>query len=442
MGKQVIVLFTFRVSIWTAYLKFGLTVAGAASVIATAAYFVVSSLREEIFISTASVIRCCLLAVDYSRKGDQPAVAPAALKGVSKTAGGVSIATLDGRSVPGDNFCRIVRELELRGNTFESTLTREHLIVTSTFLRDDLVDVVPLLVNQVFNPSFQPYEFLEAQPFVVSESAAALSDSTTEVIDKLHQVAFRTGLGNSLFANPASVGGLKRAHLQDFAGSYFTSDRVALVGTGVAHDEVSELLEASLKAVSLSSAKPSIAGSKYFGGEARIEAGAKSTATYAVAFNSIPFTSPQYAASLVLAAILDGSRRLKWGSTGASGLLAAATSADASVSAFSAAYTDAGLFGFVVKGSTGSIKDAAQKSIDAVKSVASGVSSAVLEKAKKAAHVLATGNYANITELAAAISKVSADEVASLAKNVLSSKPSVVARGNLLKLPYADELKF
>ncbi|KAJ3218539.1 hypothetical protein HDU67_005098 [Dinochytrium kinnereticum] len=435
--------------------------------------------------------------VDYSRKGDQPAFAPTALKSVSRTAGGVSIATLDGRgpvsslalvvaagsrnesfdapgtahflktsifrSVAGDNSARVVRELELRGNSMESAVTREHLIVSSTFLRDDLVDVVPLLVNHVFNPSFQPYEFLDAQPYVLSESAAALADPTTEVLDKLHQVAFRTGLGNSLFASPSSVNSLKRANLQEFAANYFTADRIALVGTGVAQDELAELLESSLKSVSLSSTKPTVAASQYFGGEARIEAGVKSTATYAIAFKSVSFSSPQYAASLVLRAALDGSRRLKWGAAGSSGLLSQASSADASVSAFNTSYTDAGLFGIIVQGSNSAVKGAAQKGIDALKAVASSVSASTLEKAKKAAvldseaalfgsrdaatheigkNVLASGNYSTVTELAAAISKVSPEEVSSLAKSLLSSKPSIAARGNLLKLPYSDELKF
>ncbi|KAJ3102856.1 ubiquinol-cytochrome c reductase core subunit 1 [Phlyctochytrium planicorne] len=431
--------------------------------------------------------------IDYNRKGDQPAVAPTANKTVSK-AGGVSIATIDGRgpvssvsvvvaagsryesldapgaahflktslfrSVAGDNLARSVRELELRGDTLDSTLTREHLIISSTFLRDNLVDVVPLLAKQVFNPSFQPYEFLDAQPFVLAESASALADPVTEVVDKLHQVAFRTGLGNSLFASPNSVNGLKRAHLQELAANTFTADRIAIVGTGVSHEELSELVESSLKSVSFSTSQSTASASQYFGGEARIEAGANSPALYAIGFKSTSYTAPQYAASVVLRALLDGSKKVKWGVTGSSGLLA---SSDASVVAFNSAYSDAGIFGLLVKGSTGSVKAAAQKGIDTIKSVASSVSSSALESAKKGAilefeaaafgsrdaatqeiakKVLSSGNYATSVEFAAAISKVTAEDVSSLAKSLLSSKPSVVARGNLLRLPYADELKF
>ncbi|KAJ3100580.1 hypothetical protein HDU96_010286 [Phlyctochytrium bullatum] len=435
--------------------------------------------------------------VGYTRKGEQPAAAPAAVKSVGKTAGGVTVATLDGRgpvstlalviglgsrhesldapgaahflktsifrSIAGDNVARNVRELELRGNSFEATLSREFLVLSSTFLRDDLVDVVPLLVNNVFNPSFQPYEFLDAQPYVLGESANALADPTTEVVDKLHQVAFRTGLGNSLYASPASAGSLKRAHLQELAANYVTANRIALVGLGVAKEEATELLESSLKAVSLSSATPTVAGSQYFGGEARIEAGAKSAATYAIGFKSVAFSTPQYAASLVLRTLLDGSKRLKWADS-ASGLLGQASAAGTSVSAFNTSYTDAGIFGLLVKGSTDAIKPAAQAGIDALKAAASSVSPSALERAKKAAildadgadafgsrdvalyaigrQAITSGSFVTPVEVASAISNVTAEDVSALAKSLLASKPSVVARGNTLKLPYADELRF
>ncbi|KAJ3194930.1 ADP/ATP carrier protein [Irineochytrium annulatum] len=437
--------------------------------------------------------------VQYQRKGDQPLVAPTADKTVTKTSSGVAIATHEGkgpvstlafvlsagsryespdapgvahfmkntlvRTVAGDNIVRTIRDLELRGNSLYTSLTREHLIIASSFLRDDLVDIVPLLVRQVFNPSFQPYEFLDAQPIVLSESAVALADPTTEVLEKLHQVAFRTGLGNPLFATEASVKTLKRSNLQEFATANLSASRIAFVGDGVLHEDVSALVEESLQRLSIpSSASSTASASQYFGGEARIEGGAKSTAHYAVAFKSVPFTSPDYAASLVLRAVLDGSQRLKWGSpSGATALLSKAASPRTDVTSFGASYSDAGVVGFYVKGATDDVKSVAQKSIEAFKSVASGVSDSALTRAKKSAivdieassfstrdalvqeigrQVLTKGSYSNISDVAAAINKVTADDVAKVAKAALSSKASVVARGNLLKLPYLDDLKF
>jgi ubiquinol-cytochrome c reductase core subunit 2 len=291
------------------------------------------------------------------------------------------------------------------------------------------------LVNHVFNPAFQPYEFLDAIPNVLAESSASLADPSVEVFDKLHQIAFRAGLGNSLFATTAGVKGLKRAHLQEFASKTFTSDKIAVVGSGVVHEELTALVDEALKGIALASSKYTPSASKYFGGEARIEAGPKSNSTFAVAFKSVPFTSPEYPAALVLKALLDGTQHLKWGSvSGASSLLSKAASGNNSVSAFATSYSDAGILGFVVEGEASGVQSVAQKSIDAIKSVASGsgVSAESLARAKKAAiidaeaasfasrddviqevgkQVLASGNYSTLGELATAISKVTLEDV-------------------------------
>ncbi|KAJ3417276.1 hypothetical protein HDV05_005732 [Chytridiales sp. JEL 0842] len=437
--------------------------------------------------------------IEYNRKGDQVPVAPTAIKAVSKSTSGITVATHDSRgpvsslavviaagsrnesvdapgvahflkstlvrNVPGDNVVRSLREFELRGDTLYTGLTREHIIIGSTFLRDDLVDVVPSLVNHVFNPAFQPYEFLDTIPKLLSESSASLADPSVEVFDKLHQVAFRTGLGNSLFATAAGVKSLKRAHLQEFAAKTFTADKIAVVGSGVAHEELKAIVDESLKGIAVAASKYTPAASKYSGGEARIEAGPKSSSTFAVALKSVSYSSPEYPASLVLRSLLDGTQHTKWGSaSGSSTLLSKAASSNTSVSAFTTSYSDAGLVGFVVEGEASEIKAVAQKAIDAFKSVASGtgITSEALARAKKTAiidaensgyasrddvvhnvgkQVLATGSYATIGDLASSISKVTAEDVKKLAASAIAAKASVVARGNLLKLPYADDLK-
>ncbi|ORY41230.1 LuxS/MPP-like metallohydrolase [Rhizoclosmatium globosum] len=432
-------------------------------------------------------------AVSYKRVGDQVSSAPAAVKSVTSAANGVKIATLDGRGPasqvavvvgagarheakagvahllkaslirarPGDNVVRAVREFELRGNTLYTAVSRENTLIASSFLRDDLVDVVPGLVSQVFNPSFQPYEFLDAIPGVEAETAASLEDPTTRVLDSLHSVAFRRGLGNSLFATPDALHHLKRADLQAFAASHFTADNIAVVGSGVAHEELEALVNSAFEGFSIpSTSSASQTASSYYGGEVRI-AGSSSASHLAIGFKSAAFTNTKsYATALVLRALLDGSHRVKWGATsGATGLLAAAAAPGTNVSAFQTSYTDAGLFGLHIQGNASNVKSVAQKSVEAVKRAASSVSDADLARAKKIAivdyelgqsrdelvadiarQVLASGNFVTVAELAAEISRVSASEVAQAAQALLSSKASVVSYGDLNKLPYADEL--
>ncbi|KAJ1548036.1 Cytochrome b-c1 complex subunit 2, mitochondrial, partial [Cladochytrium tenue] len=136
--------------------------------------------------------------------------------------------------------------------------------------------------------------------------------------------------------------------------------------------------------------------------------------------------------------------------------------ADTAATSLDVSYTDSGLIGFTISGKASDVKPVAQKGIEALKSAASGqISAEALSRAKKAAivaadskfygnadqtinevakQVLASGKYQTSAEIATAISGVTADDVAKVAKLAVSSKPSVVAYGNLQLLPYADEL--
>ncbi|KAI8825682.1 Metalloenzyme, LuxS/M16 peptidase-like protein [Fimicolochytrium jonesii] len=435
-------------------------------------------------------------AVTYNRKGDQVAAAPSIVKTVTQTASGIRIATVDHlgpvstvalvvkagsrnespdapgvahffknslvRNVPGDTITRTVRETELRGDTLYAAHTREQLIVASDFLRDNLVDAVPLLFENFFNTHHYPYEFLHTRPHVIEQASASLADPTVKVFDSLHQAAFRHGLGNSLFATAPAAKALKRAHLHEFAAKYFTADRIAVVGSGVAHKDLQPLVEEAITRFQDRFGKSSVSVpvSKFRGGEIRIEAGPKAESHYAVAFPAVAFSDPLYPAALVLRAILDGSKRAKWGNaSGSAGALASAATAKTSVTAFEAAYSDAGLIGFYVQGSNSDVKDSVGKAIAALKETASKVSEEALSRGKKIAivdaesalsrdvaiqeiakQVLVKGDVAVPADLAAAIKKVTAADVQKVAKTATAAKPAVVAYGNLLKLPFADEL--
>jgi len=438
----------------------------------------------------------------YNRKGEQPAFAPTAIRSVFKASNGINVACHDDlgpvstlafiinagsrhenptapgvahmlknslfRTVKGDSIVRTVRETELRGNTLYTAHTRESIVVATEFLRDDLVDAVPLLVNNLFNNSFQPYEFLDARTLVYQETTASLADPLVKVVDTLHNVAFRTGLGNSLFANEVTANGLKRKDVHEFIAKYFTADRIALVGSGVNQTDLKELLEPALQAFSLPPTfTGSVAPTKYFGGEVRFNSGLGSESLFALAFPSASSKSVQgYATALVLRALLDGTKRLSWGSpSGSSSLLACCATPKTSVSAFSTSYTDAGLLGFYIQGDAADVKQVAQRSIDALKSVAAedGFTDVSVNRAKKAAivesessaecsrqnilrkvgmQVLSSGSFFTSSELAEAIGKVSKTELVKLASTALSAPASAVCHGNTLLLPYLDQLKF
>ncbi|KAH6567263.1 hypothetical protein BASA62_006205 [Batrachochytrium salamandrivorans] len=424
-----------------------------------------SSRQSRTFTRSLAVLSDALNPLTYSRKGPQPAAAPTTVTTVSQAASGVRVATYDHlgpastlaivvnagsrndtsdapgtahmlkgsliRTVFGDNVTRTIREAELRGNTLHSSVSREHIILASDFLRDDLVDAVPVLISNMFNRSFYPFEFLDAAPRAAEQTTSALVDPATIVFEKLHQIAFRNGLGNPLLASSQALNGLNRAKLFEFVDKYFTADRITVVGSGIAHNELKALVDAAFANVSLSSAKSETPKSKYYGGEARIEAGPNSEAHYVMAFPGVAYTSPEYQASLVLQALLDGSQ---------------ATS-----------YSDAGLFGIHVVGATGEVKQVVSKSLSTLREVSNSISADAFTAAKKAAIIYAEESQtrSNLVDSISkgalstsllhtgpeilSINKVTIADVQKLAKTIVASKPSVVALGNSLMLPFAEE---
>lgn len=81
----------------------------------------------------------------------------------------------------------------------------------------------------------------------------------------LHNAAFRTGLGNSLFIPKTQIGKISSETLQHYVNSTFLSGRAAVVGLGVNHAELVQYAQA-LEILNGEGTTPS---SPYKGGELR-----------------------------------------------------------------------------------------------------------------------------------------------------------------------------
>lgn len=57
-------------------------------------------------------------------------------------------------------------------------------------------------------------------------------------VDLLHNAAFRTGLGNSLFIPKNQIGKISSETLQHYVASNFLAGRAAVVGLGISHSEL------------------------------------------------------------------------------------------------------------------------------------------------------------------------------------------------------------
>ena len=205
--------------------------------------------------------------------------------------------------------------------------------------------------------------------------AAATADPATHALELAHALAFRSGLGSSLFASSHSS--LTAEDVKSFAKSAFTKGNIAVLGTGINPSLLSELVQKSLGAAATTE-QPSSSATSYFGGETRI-AGHGGPQTVFIGFGAPGAPSAELA---TLAAHLSPQASVKW----SKGLSPIATSIPegTSVQSVFLPYSDATLLGLLVQGpDTASVKAAGKAAVKALKAAttSSGITTEELKKA-------------------------------------------------------------
>ncbi|KAI5121471.1 hypothetical protein M0805_003928 [Coniferiporia weirii] len=347
-----------------------------------------------------------------------------------------------------------VRETELYGGVLSSSLTREHLALTAEFLRGDEAYFVDVLSSIISSSKFSTWEFNESVlPAVTEETRAASLNPATVALELAHAIAFRKGLGSSIFA-PAHVS-VTSDDVKSFAAQAFAKGNVAVLGTGIDQETLSKLVEKHLGALAGGSALAS-PSSQYFGGETRqvLHSGPQ---TVFIGFGTTGAPSAELA---VLAAHLSTTPSVKW-SAGLSPI-AAAIPAGTVVQPVLLPYSDATLFGLLVQGETAdAVKQAAAASVKILNETTVGGSvkpeelKKAIAKAKFAAasaiedrdgFVSAFGSKvlsnseASLSSVYSALDGVSASNFFKAASSLVKTTPTYIAVGDATALPYKDEV--
>ncbi|WRT66534.1 uncharacterized protein IL334_003493 [Kwoniella shivajii] len=350
---------------------------------------------------------------------------------------------------------RTARETELYGGVLSAALTREHLFLSAEFLRGDEEHFLSVLASVLSSSQFHGYELKElVLPVVQSESVFAQTSPSTLALDVAHNLAFRKGLGNSLYASPHYPVTLD--DVKSFAQGAFSKSNVAVIGSGISTEALSQAVSSAFGSGTSSPTSGSLKtqSTSYFGGETRIpldiHAPATSVPTMVIAYGSSSTASPDLK---VLKHLLGGESSLKW-TPGVSPLSQAADKVPgSSAKAFLLPYSDAALFGVVVSAPT-SVQLAGL-----AKEVASIIKSAGKEaKDEEVKRAVAKAKFADATSTetleglvaqagpalfsggeikSESFSGVSASSISKAASELLKSKPTVVAIGNVSVLPYA-----
>jgi ubiquinol-cytochrome c reductase core subunit 2 len=321
-------------------------------------------------------------------------------------------------------------------------------------------------------------------PAVHSESTAATQSSPTHVLELAHALAFRNGLGHSLYADSHATGNITAEDIRDLhARAVSNPSGVAILGTGISTESLTKLFETAVSAHKASATKPtpsaaSAPATAYHGGAARIASAAHGAQTIFVGFGST--ASASVPALHALAAHLNPAPALKW--AGSAAPVASGIPAGVRAHSVLLPYSDATLVGVVLEGTDGAaLREGAKAVVSGFKDAAAGKAGKeeLARAVARARFQLAAGVEARDGYVGALGPKVLKGETASVqgaldgiqavsgaslsqvsefvfaeyeisfmrgffclqvAGELVKGKPTYVAIGDLQALPYADEI--
>ena len=135
---------------------------------------------------------------------------------------------------------------------------------------------VDVLASFLASPKFTCHELSEyVLPAVHSESSAAIQSAPTHILEFAQELAFRNGLGYSLYADSQTTGSITAEDVRDLhAQAFGNPSSVAAPGTGISTEPLAKLFESAFSSYKApatpSPTMPAVPATKYHGGAARV----------------------------------------------------------------------------------------------------------------------------------------------------------------------------
>ncbi|GAB6020272.1 Cytochrome b-c1 complex subunit 2, mitochondrial [Chamberlinius hualienensis] len=367
-----------------------------------------------------------------------------------------------GLTTEGATTIGITRNIQQVGGSLSATSTREHVIYNLECVRDNVEKSIEFLRQVATKTVFKPWEVHDYDFRLKLDVALLKEQPHVLVLEKLHKVAYRNGLGNSLYTADFRIGDHEPEMLLDYVNRHFRSNRTAIVGVGICHDY---LVDYAKKNINLDGGEVAHPPAKYAGGEVLVEThhplSYVAVATEGAALKNIK----DVLALGVFQHIMGVGSNIKWSDGVASQKLAQiaskATDKPFAISALNLNYSDSGLFGFYCVShpeDTAKILKAVFSSYSAL--TKSGIPEAEIQRAKTqlkatlgfaqessssvaeefASQALTYGQLTSLSEIYKTIDGLSSGEILTAAKKVINGKPSLAAVGNVHDIPRLDQL--
>jgi len=331
--------------------------------------------------------------------------------------------------------------------------SREYLLYSLIAPRHCIPEAFDFFNEMVTSPSFKAHEIGD-NVVMRMEHEIGQVDMSAHTMELLHKVAYRNGLGNSLYSPDYMVGKHKSAMLADFHAKTHTVTRSVVAGHGIDHTMLTRLCSK----LQLEKGHGPTQPCKYFGGEIREDHPGKLT-TIAIGGQTAGSDNiKENLTFMLLRNILGNGPHIKRGNlSGKLGKAVAKIEGQKAVGGFQCSYQDSGLAGALITCEPAIAGNVVAEVMAALRSVS--VTEEELQAAKKvlrmdmaecmlnsenlvetlASHTM-VGVDSSSGSVADLLNTVSTSDINAAAKKLVGGKLSMSAVGNLKNLPYLEDL--
>ncbi|KAJ3103748.1 hypothetical protein HDU96_009155 [Phlyctochytrium bullatum] len=182
------------------------------------------------------------------------------------------------------------------GGSFNAYTGREHTAFYVKSLGSDVSSSVEILADSVLNPAIAEDAVAAEKKKVLAEIDAAEKDKEGLVYDHLHGIAFQgSSLAKTILGSAKGLNSVSAADLANFAKTYYTADRLVLVGAGdVSHEALVKLAETHFGSAKASEGAAKLVKPTFVGSDVRARYDDYPVAHIAFAVEGASWTSPDF----------------------------------------------------------------------------------------------------------------------------------------------------
>jgi processing peptidase subunit alpha len=368
---------------------------------------------------------------------------------------------------------RLVREMSKFAINLSASSGREHIVHSGDALRDFVPYILGTIQDVTLHPDFDLEEVNSTRFMNQHEFHERASDAEGVILESIHEAAYvNKTLGQTVYPRETNLERFNTDSLKAWARAAYTPSRMVISGVGVHHASFVAQVKEMFDFPATKNAGIPKTQAKYVGGDLRMHRAApgdedEQKLYFALAFEGESWQSKDVSAMCVLQTIMGGGKGFSSGDYGKGNFSRLYTNVVSklpqisSVNAFTSIYTDSSLFGFygstdpeygadLTSAFTNAANDMASGNFtaDEINAAKAQLKASVLGQLESPSHqsediarqLATTGKVLSPLEYAAQIDAVTANDVARVAKRIVSSQPSMAAYGDLTALPRYDEI--